>query len=152
MAKRPSTSSQVDLAATGLLEACDRLVRRLRAESNNLELTWSQIVALARLEGGPMSIADLARAESVKPQSMGVTLAVLEEEALVQRTPHPTDGRQFLFALTPKGVEARRRTREAKHNWLASAVGRLTVAEQNDLLAATAVIRRLAEMSTRDPS
>lgn len=152
MAKRTSPSSQVDLAATDLLEACGQLVRRLRAESNNLELTWSQIVALARLEAGAMSIADLARAESVKPQSMGVTLAVLEEEGLVQRTPHPTDGRQYLFALTQKGIEARQRTREAKHSWLASVVSRLTVAEQNDLLAAAQVIRRLAEMSTRDPS
>lgn len=152
MAKRTSPPSQVDLAATDLLEASGQLVRRLRAESNNLELTWSQIVALARLEAGAMSIAELARAESVKPQSMGVTLAVLEEEGLVQRTPHPTDGRQYLFALTPKGVDARRRTREAKHSWLASAVARLSVDEQKALIAAAEVIRRLADMSTRDPS
>ena len=152
MAKRNAPSSTGDLAAADLLEACGQLLRRLRAESNNLELTWSQSVAMARLESGAMSIADLARAESVKPQSMGVTLAVLEEEGLVERTPHPTDGRQYLFALTPKGTEARKRTREAKHSWLASAVTRLTVTEQKDLLAAAQVIRRLAEMSTRDPS
>jgi DNA-binding MarR family transcriptional regulator len=83
---------------------------------------------------------------------MGVTLAVLEEEGLVQRAPHPTDGRQYLFALTSRGVEARRRTREAKHAWLAGAVAKLTVAEQKDLLAAAAVISRLAETRSRDPS
>lgn len=152
MAKRTSHASPVDLAATDLLEACSQLVRRLRAESNNLELTWSQSVVLARLEAGAMSIADLARAESVKPQSMGVTLAVLEDEGLVQRTPHPTDGRQYLFALTPKGVDARRRTREAKHAWLSAAVARLTTDERKDLLSAAAVIHRLADMSMRDPS
>jgi DNA-binding MarR family transcriptional regulator len=151
MAKRIPPASQVDLAAADLLEACNQLVRRLRAESNNLELTWSQIFVLARLETGPMSIAELARAEAVKPQSMGVTLAVLEDEGLVQRTPHPTDGRQYLFALTPDGVEARRRTREAKHAWLMGAVAKLSAAEQKSLLAAAAVISRLAETTTRDP-
>jgi DNA-binding MarR family transcriptional regulator len=33
----------------------------------------------------------------VKPQSMGGTLAAMEEEGLVERQPHPTDGRQILY-------------------------------------------------------
>ena len=99
-----------------------------------------------------MSTAELARAEAVKPQSMGATLGVLEEEGLVERTPHPSDGRQFLVRLTRKGVEARQRTRDAKQAWLTSAVARLTSDEQADLIAAAAVMRRLADMSQRDAS
>ena len=61
-----------------------------------------------------MTTADLARAEFVKPQSMGTTLADLEQAGLVQRRPHPTDGRQVLFALTAEGMEARRQRNIAK--------------------------------------
>lgn len=83
---------------------------------------------------------------------MGVTLSVLEEEGLVERMPHPTDGRQFLFALTVTGTEARRRVRAAKQTWLAGAVATLTPEEKRDLLVAAAVIRRLADSSSRDPA
>jgi DNA-binding MarR family transcriptional regulator len=153
MAKQSSVFPGVDAAASDLLSACGQLVRRLRAESNNQELSWSQMAVLIRLEeGGPSSIADMARAELVKPQSMGVTLSVLEEEGLVERRPHPTDGRQFLFALTAAGVEARRRVRAAKRTWLAGAVATLTDDEQRDLLVAAAVIRRLADSTSRDPA
>ncbi|MDQ7994484.1 MAG: MarR family transcriptional regulator [Luteibacter sp.] len=150
--KRPAKPPSAEAAAADLLTACGQLIRRLRAESNNLELTWSQIAALSRLEGGAMSTAELARAEAVKPQSMGATLGVLEEEGLVERTPHPSDGRQFLVRLTREGIEARQRTRNAKQAWLTSAVARLTSDEQADLIAAAAVMRRLADMSQRDAS
>lgn len=153
MARQPSAFPGVDIAAADLLTACGQLVRRLRSESNNQGLSWSQSAVLVRLEeGGPSSIADMARAEAVKPQSMGATLAVLEDDGLVERMPHPTDGRQILFALTPAGVEARRNVRVAKQAWLAGAVATLTPEEKRDLLVAAAVIRRLADSSSRDPA
>lgn len=152
MPRRSATPPSAQAAAADLLTACGQLIRRLRAESNNLELTWSQIAALSRLEGGAMSTAELARGEAVKPQSMGATLAVLEEEGLVERAAHPSDGRQFLFRLTRQGIEARQRTRDAKHAWLTGAVARLTTDEQADLIAAAEVMRRLADMSQRDAS
>jgi DNA-binding MarR family transcriptional regulator len=136
----------LETAVTELSLAIGQLLRRLRAESNPDELTWSQTVALARLEkAGPITTADLARAESVKPQSMGATLAELEREGLVGRQPHPTDGRQVLFALTGDGVEARRKRSAAKQKWLLAAMARLEPAEQQTLMAAAALIRRLAE-------
>jgi DNA-binding MarR family transcriptional regulator len=153
MAKPAIAFPGIDVAAADLLTACGQLVRRLRAESNNQELSWSQMAVLARLEeAGPMSIADMARAESVKPQSMGVTLSVMEEEGLLERQAHPTDGRQFLFALTAAGSEARRRVRAAKQTWLAGAVASLTADERRDLLVAAAVIRRLADSNPRHSS
>jgi DNA-binding MarR family transcriptional regulator len=82
-----------ETAVTDLSLAIGQLVRRLRTEANPGELSWSQIATLARLEkAGAMTTADLARSERVKPQSMGTTLADLEQEGLVQRRPHPTDG------------------------------------------------------------
>ncbi len=133
-------------AVAELSLAIGQLVRRLRMEANPGELSWSQIATLARLEkGGAMTTADLARAEFVKPQSMGTTLADLEQAGLVQRRPHPTDGRQVLFELTAEGVEARRQRNIAKREWLLAAMAGLDPAEQQTLMAAAALIKRLAE-------
>jgi DNA-binding MarR family transcriptional regulator len=126
--------------------AIGQLVRRLRAEANPDELTWSQLAVLARLDRtGAMTTADLARAEFVKPQSMGTTLADLEQAKLVQRKPHPTDGRQILFELTIHGTEARRQRTIAKREWLLAAMTKLDPAEQRTLVTAAALIKRLAE-------
>ncbi len=146
-------SISLEKAVTELSLAIGQLLRRLRTESNPDGLTWSQTVALARLErAGPTTTADLARAESVKPQSMGATLAELEREGLVERHPHPTDGRQVLFALTAEGIEARQKRSAAKQKWLLAAMARLDPGEQQTLMSAAALIKRLGEFdSQHDP-
>ena len=133
-------------AAVGeLLAAMGQLVRRLRAEAKSGELSWTQVAITSRLDTGPMTTADLARAESMKPQSMGASLAQLEEEGLVRRKPDPNDGRQILFELTAAGIEGRYRSRLAKREWLLAAIAKLERDEQQTLFAATDVIKRLAE-------
>jgi len=137
----------LEVAVTELLSVTGQLTRRLRAISNTRELTWSQVAIMARLEeAGPLTTADLARAESVKPQSMGGTLAAMEEEGLVERQPHPTDGRQILYALTDEGREARREVRLAKREWLLAAIAQLSRGEQKTLLAAVDIIRRFGNL------
>src|SRR3984885_9024934 len=132
---------------TGLFPETGQLPRRLRAVSNTRELTWSQVAIMARLEeAGPLTTADLARAESVKPQSMGGTLAAMEEEGLVERQPHPTDGRQILYALTDEGREARKKVSLAKREWLLAAIAQLSRGEQKTLLAAVDIIRRFGNL------
>jgi DNA-binding MarR family transcriptional regulator len=139
--------NNLEVAVTELLSVTGQLTRRLRAVSNTRELTWSQVAIMARLEeSGPSTTADLARAESVKPQSMGGTLAAMEEEGLVERQPHPTDGRQILYALTDEGREARRKVRLAKREWLLAAIAQLSLAEQKTLLAAVDIIRRFGNL------
>jgi DNA-binding MarR family transcriptional regulator len=141
-----SDTSPLETAITELSQAIGQLLRRLRAESNPDGLTWSQTVVLSQLEkAGPMTTADLARAESVKPQSMGATLGELEREGLVKRHPHPTDGRQVLFALTAEGVEARRKRSAAKQKWLLAAMAKLDPDERRTLVSAAALIKRLSE-------
>jgi DNA-binding MarR family transcriptional regulator len=132
----PDSHLLLETAATELSLAIGQLARRLRAEVNPGELSWSQ---------NAVTTADLARSEFVKPQSMGTTLADLEQAGLVQRRPHPTDGRQVLFALTADGIEARRRRTLARREWLVAAMERLDSADQQTLLAAAALIKQLAE-------
>jgi DNA-binding MarR family transcriptional regulator len=146
MSKPTETSLSLETAVGDLLRATGQLLRRLRAESNPRESTWSQTAILARLdEEGAMTTADLARAESVKPQSMGAALAVLEQDGLVQRQSHPTDGRQALFTVTEKGVAIRRRNSHLKREWLSAAMAKLTPAEQRSLIVAAVLIKRLSD-------
>jgi DNA-binding MarR family transcriptional regulator len=142
----PEPPISLETAVTELLRATGLLLRRLRAESNPSELTWSESMILARLdEAGSMTTAELARAESVKPQSIGAALAVLEQEGLVQRRPHPTDGRQVLFALTAEGTATRQRKTVLKRQWVSAAMERLNFEEQQTLISAAALIKRLAD-------
>ena len=132
--------------AVNLTLAVSQLVRRLRAETNSSGLTLSQLSAMARIErDGPTTTADLARAESMKPQSMGAVLASLEQQGFVLRQAHPTDGRQILFALTPLGAKERSRRDTAKRQWIEAALSRLSPEEREALVAAIPLIKRLGD-------
>ncbi|MFZ0084134.1 MAG: MarR family transcriptional regulator [Candidatus Acidiferrales bacterium] len=145
------SNKNLEAAATELALALGMLVRRLRsavpAESESHELSWAQLAVMRRLDtDGPATTADLARAEGVKPQSMGATVAALEEMGIVERKAHPTDGRQMNIALTAKGASVRKNTRSAKRMRLAQAIAKLDAREQKSLPAVTELIKRLAEL------
>ncbi|ABK11305.1 MarR family transcriptional regulator [Burkholderia orbicola] len=142
--RKPGVSAET--VAADLTLAVGQLIRRLRSEVDSEGLGMSQTSALARLERhGPMTTADLARAEAMKPQSMKTILASLEEDALVEREPHPTDGRQILFKLTAAGLAARRKRNAAKHQWLGAAIEKLDPQDIDTLAAAIPLIRRIGE-------
>ena len=144
--RRQSCASAVEANASDLMQAVGILLRRVRSEGSPDGLSWSQAAAMGRLERvGPMTTADLARAEMVKPQSMGTLLAELEQEGLVERRPHPTDGRQILFSLTQAGTAARRQRHAAKLAWLSAAIGQFDADEQRTLVDAIGLINRLGE-------
>lgn len=137
-----------DDAVAELAQAFALLWRRLRVEAaaqdDALTIAHSSVLSrLAKL--GRLTTAELARAEGMKPQSMGTIVAALEELGLVAREPHPTDGRQLLVSLTPAGEAVRKRARDAKLSWLAQAVARLDKADQAALFAASGVLRKLVE-------
>lgn len=131
-------------------QAIGLLVRRVRAAAASHELSLTESAVLTRLaKEGPATTADLARAESVKPQSMGATIAALEEMGLVERTPHPTDGRQLNTELTAKGVAVQKSAKDAKRTWMAQAIARLDEEERETLFAAARIMKRLAESDPR---
>jgi DNA-binding MarR family transcriptional regulator len=136
----------LETAVAELTQAIGLLVRRIRAAAASHELSLSESAVMGRLERqGPATTAELARAESVKPQSMGATIAALEERGLVERKPHPTDGRQMNVALTAKGAAVRKSVREAKRTWLAQAIIQLDEEEREILFRAGDIIKRLVE-------
>lgn len=136
----------LEIAVIDFTQAIGLLVRRVRASAASHELSLTEAAVLARLEkDGPATTADLARAESMKPQSMGTTVAALEERGMVERKPHPTDGRQMNVELTAKGAGVRKSVGDAKRTWLAQAIAQLDERERETLFKAGEIIKRLAE-------
>src|SRR5580704_11964845 len=118
------TTKRSEIAADELRQIIGALTRRLRAESAAHELSSSEQAVMRRLlEFGPSTTAALARAELVKPQSMGVTLATLEEGGFVVRTVDATDGRCRNVSITDKGRRVLVEGRAARQNWLARTIG-----------------------------
>jgi DNA-binding MarR family transcriptional regulator len=119
-----------------------RLVRRLRAE---YRFPLTQASVLGRLDReGAQCIGELATAERVRPQSMSQTLAELEADGLIERTPDTTDGRRTRIALTAEGRAALEADRAARDGWLGQAITQLTDGEQEILHEAVLLMNRLS--------
>jgi DNA-binding MarR family transcriptional regulator len=137
----------LEIAVIDFTQAIGLLMRRVRAAAASHELSLTESAVMARLaKDGPATTADLARAESMKPQSMGTTIAALEERGMVEREPHPTDGRQVNIELTAKGVAVRNSAKDAKRTWLAQAIAQLDEPEKETLFKAGEIIKRLVEL------
>ncbi len=139
----------LDSAVLEFTQTIGALIRRIRAAAASHELSLTESAVLGRLvKNGPATIADLARAESMKPQSMGTTVAALEEMGLVGRKAHPTDGRQVNIEITAKGATLRASVRAAKHKWLADAIAQLEPRERETLFEAGEILSRLVGNET----
>jgi DNA-binding MarR family transcriptional regulator len=124
-----------------------QLRRRLREQASFGDLTWSQTSVLSRLDReGPATVTSLARAEGMRPQSMGATVSALEAAGLVSGSPDPKDGRQTILSLTPNCQEWLKASRAAKEDWLFRAIqSKLSPEEQAELASAVELLKRLAE-------
>jgi DNA-binding MarR family transcriptional regulator len=124
-----------------------KLKRRLREHTHLGELTSSQISVLSRLDSeGPATVTALARAEGMRPQSMGANVSVIEAAGLVSGTPDPNDGRQTILSLTPACRKRITAGRAAREDWLFRAIqANLAPEEQEYLARALELLKRLAE-------
>ncbi len=136
-----------DQVAAALRVSTGLLVRRLRQMQVDGELTLPESSALARLDrGGPTTASALARIERISPQSMGATLGALEARGLVQRAPHPEDGRRVVLSVTEAGREVMGHRRTARTEQLARAlVSGFTRTELEQLMAVAPLLERLAQ-------
>ncbi|MFC9235327.1 MarR family winged helix-turn-helix transcriptional regulator [Streptomyces decoyicus] len=137
----------VNAVGSALQVSLGLFVRRLRQPVQG-ELTLPEVSVLSRLErAGSATTSDLARAEQITPQAMGMTLAGLETRGLVERRPDPADGRRVAMSMTKAGQRALRDRRSARAEQLAEALvaGGFTRAELETLMAAAPLIERLGE-------
>ena len=142
----PATIS-AEATAEQLFVAISLLFRRIKRTRDDT-LSMPETAALSRLDRlGPSTLTALAKVERISAQSLGATLASLEERQLVRRAQDPRDGRQTLISLTKAGrdVTLSRRNRRARQ--IARALtSSFTGEECATLLAAAPLLARLANL------
>lgn len=139
---RAGTTAQL---AVRLREAIARVNRRLRQTRPVGEITIAQISALQSLDAaGALTPRELSDVERVQPPTMTRIVARLEERGLVQRTPHPSDGRQVVLSDSVQGRELLAEYRRARDEWLAKRLGRLAAEERETLHRAAEILARIA--------
>ena len=144
MKPRPN-DTQIAAIATELRVLVGQFKRRFRDKVNLGDLTASQLAVLGRLDSdGPTTVTTLARAEGMRPQSMGANIAALEAAGLVSGAPDPNDGRQTILSLTASCKEKVKVGRMACDGWLIEAIQKtLSSAEQHELARAIELLQRL---------
>ncbi|MDQ7910563.1 MarR family transcriptional regulator [Phytohabitans sp. ZYX-F-186] len=126
-------------------DAITRLNRRVRQTRPVGDLTATQLNALTSLElAGALTPRELAEVERVQPPTMTKIIGKLEERGLVQRSPHPTDGRQVILAATEAGRAVLAQFERARDEWLASRLAELRPEERDTLQRAAEILRKLA--------
>ncbi|MGC5017032.1 MarR family winged helix-turn-helix transcriptional regulator [Micromonospora sp. DT47] len=147
MTERTVTAKRVPPAqlAPQLRDAITRLNRRVRQARPVGDLTVTQLSALTSLKlAGALTPRELADVERVQPPTMTKIVAKLEERGLVQRTPHPTDGRQVILAATEGGRAVLDQFERVRDEWLASRLAALTEDERDTLRRAAEILQQLA--------
>ena len=133
--------------AAALRVAIGMLVRKMRQAHLPGELTLSETWALSRLDrNGPATSSELAKLDRISPQSMGATLAALEQRGLIERRRDPADGRRILLSVSGAGHQMVNDRRGARTEQFATALrAAFTDDELAQLLAAAPLLERLAE-------
>ncbi|MFC5927370.1 MarR family winged helix-turn-helix transcriptional regulator [Micromonospora vulcania] len=147
MTERTVTAKRVPPAqlAPQLRDAITRLNRRVRQARPVGDLTVTQVSALTSLRlAGALTPRELADVERVQPPTMTKIVAKLEDRGLVQRTPHPTDGRQVILAATEGGQAVLDQFERARDEWLAHRLAELTEDERETLHRAAEILQQLA--------
>lgn len=126
-----------------------RTARRMRQEALGAErgeLSPTLSAALATIERhGPLTPSELADRERVKRPTATRTVAKLEAEGLVARTPDPNDGRACLVSTTPAGRALVKRIRGRKNAYLARRLRDLDPGELETLERAADILERVLE-------
>ena len=124
-----------------------RLARRLRAERDaSYDLSLNQLSVLGVLERhGALTVGQLAAHERVQPPSMTRTVGCLVDRGLVEREPHPTDGRQVVVVLSDAGRRLVLEDRRRRDAWLSQRLRELAPQEREALRQAAPILERLAQ-------
>jgi DNA-binding MarR family transcriptional regulator len=123
--------SDADLAEA-LRVAVGDFVRRVRAGDR---MPPGQAAVLGHLDReGPLSIADLARREQVRHQSMTRTVHLLHGQAYVSLVPHEADRRQVVVEISPEGRSALTQERRHRASGIATAIGQDLDDEEREIV------------------
>ncbi len=125
-----------------------RLTRHLRGRRADAQISLTQLSALATLNReGAMTPGALAAKERVQPPSMTRVIASLTDMALVERNPHPTDGRQIIVSLSPAGRALIADEASAREAWMTEQLSSLSEDQLVVLTRAVAIMKQIVAES-----
>jgi DNA-binding MarR family transcriptional regulator len=143
---RTRTDNAAELASV-LRPALLRLTRTIRNQRVDESVTLTLLAALMTLDKrGPTSPGELASLERIQPPSMTKILAKLEEKGLIERTPHSTDRRQVVVAVTDPGRALLAQERQERDAWLSTRLAMITPAERALLAQVAPLLDKLAAL------
>ena len=133
-----------DVAAR-LHSASIRLLRTLRREDDGSGLSAPRLSALSYIAlEGPVSLADLAHAEQVRPPTMSRIVDALVERGLVTRVADPRDRRSVRIATTEAGTHMLVGGGERRVHALMGRLRKLADSEQRALARGVEIMERVA--------
>ncbi|WP_040773963.1 MarR family winged helix-turn-helix transcriptional regulator [Nocardia pneumoniae] len=143
-----TTPSDLRALAGELSLAVVRLTRHLRGRRTDSQISLTQLSALATLaREGAMTPGALAAKERVQPPSMTRVIASLTDLDLVERNPHPTDGRQIIVSLSPAGRALIADETSAREAWMTEQLSTLTEDQLVVLSRAVAIMKQIVAES-----
>ncbi|MGO9754272.1 MAG: MarR family winged helix-turn-helix transcriptional regulator [Solirubrobacteraceae bacterium] len=89
---------------------------------------------------GPRTMSELANALAVTPRRVTALVDALEADGLVERRPHPTDGRSTVVSLTRSGHKQQQVIWAERQREISEAFLDLSAEQQRQLLAITPVL------------
>ena len=114
----PDFDSDLLTLANDLRVACQRIARRVRFESTSDVAPHLFSVLVGLHNDGPQTPTQLAGRDSVSTPSMTRSVNCLADKGLVERLPHPDDGRQILVQLTDGGRTVIDQTIASRDTWM----------------------------------
>ncbi|RVW00775.1 MULTISPECIES: Rv0880 family HTH-type transcriptional regulator [Rhodococcus] len=139
-------TSDTRALASDLSLAVVRLTRHLRGRRSDAQVTLTQLSALATLSTeGAMTPGALAAREKVQPPSMTRVIASLGDLGLVDRAPHPTDGRQIIVSLSSAGQALMESETQAREAWMTEKLSHLDDEQRATLRDAVVILTSLVE-------
>ena len=132
-----------DMAAN-LHSVSIRMLRKLRHEDEEIGLSQPRLSALSVIVfAGPLSLAELAAAEQVKPPTMSRIVEALVGDRLVTRDAVPEDRRSVRIAATEKGRRLMEAGRERRVQALSERLVGLASSERRALARGIELLERI---------
>jgi DNA-binding MarR family transcriptional regulator len=139
----PDTVTTTDVA-NRLRPALLKLARELRRESHALGVTGGQVTLLIQIRRHRgLGVNDLAALERISPAAMSGHVDRLEKAGLVTRTPHESDRRKQVLALTDEAEGVLRSVKSRRTAWLAA---RLKTLDPEELRAVDEAVEPLFKL------
>jgi DNA-binding MarR family transcriptional regulator len=133
----PEMEIDATAACLRLLRVASRLIRNLEAHFSYHGLSQARFLVLVVLERTAekhLMPVEIAKQMGISKKNTARVLNFMEEDKLIRRTSHDTDGRASVVAITPKGRSLLEKALPGYYRVLNEAVSPLNVKEKRTFI------------------